>query len=728
MDYLNSLNEQQRAAVEHGDGPLLVFAGAGSGKTRVITYRIACLIRERNVPPWNILAVTFTNKAAAEMRHRLEALLGTEAEGLWVGTFHATCARMLRESGAAIGIPGNFVVYDDGEQVDLVKKALRQLNIDEKAHPPRPLLYAISAQKEKLVGPEQFAKRASGYYEELLAQVYARYSRLLKESNALDFDDLLCAAIHLLEESPEALTRYQNKFQHVLVDEYQDANYVQYKLVHLLTEKSRNLCVVGDDDQSIYSFRGARVELILEFERDHPDAKVIKLEQNYRSTQRILDAAHSIVRKNASRAAKKLWTDRQGGTPVTLTQADDDATEARMVAEYIRRKQQEGERTAKEFAVLYRTNAQSRQFEETFLRYRIPHRVVGALRFYERKVVKDLMAYLRLIVNPDDALALVRCLSSPPKGIGDTSVQRLDAYAREREISLWQAACSREGQMLLPGKPASALRTFIEKIKNLQAEAERSPVSRVLRQALVSSGYEAWLDADDSQEGEDRKENARELENVAAQFEEQSNDKSTLAFVQQTALASDLDSVDDEAGQALLMTLHTAKGLEFPVVFIAGLEEGLTPHMRSELPHEIEEERRLVYVGMTRAREELHLLTANSRRFNGVPRWSRPSRFLRDLPPGGTTTLLNLMFGQYVPDRPPEPTERPQPVKVAADAGLFPPSSVAVHPKYGEGIVTKCEPSADGDLYVTLVFPGEIGIKTVLASVAKLEPLSGSSR
>lgn len=728
-----TLNPEQQAAVRHIEGPLLVFAGAGSGKTRVITYRIANLIMEHGVAPARILAVTFTNKAAEEMKTRLDDLLAGAARGLWVGTFHAICARILRESGQIIDIPPNFLVYDESDQVDTVRQVLRALNMDEKQFTPRSFLYAISRAKEKLISPEEFDRNAYDFFDRLVAQVYPRYQEALKAANALDFDDLLLAAIRLFQQQPDVLERYQDRFQYILVDEYQDVNYAQYVLVQQLSGKHRNLCVVGDDDQSVYSFRGAEVELILRFQKDYPDATVIKLERNYRSTQPILDAAYRVVSQNKFRAQKKLWTDREEGMPLTLTRAQDEMEEARLVADYIQRMVMRGERRYSDFAVLYRTNAQSRAFEDFFMQARIPHRIVGALRFYDRKEIKDLLAYLRLIVNPDDAVSLRRVINVPPRGIGSQTVLQIQQTALLHNKGMWEVIHSEEFIGQLTARARKSIQAFSDLIADLQQFSETHPVSELTKRVIERSGYLDWLRAEGSTESRDRAENIQEFLSVALQFEETSEDKSLLAFLQQSALVSDMDTLGTGGDQVLLMTLHTSKGLEFPVVFLVGLEEGVLPHARSDTPDQIEEERRLCYVGMTRAQHELHLLFAQARRSYSGYRWSQPSRFLKAIPQELTVPLHQVMFGARWEDKRTGgqgdgKTRREEELQTSTNQEAteltYLPGQRVRHSKFGMGVVIRTEPAVQGDAYITVMFPGAVGMKTLLASAANLEVLT----
>ncbi len=714
------LNLEQLEAVLHKDGPLLVFAGAGSGKTRVITYRIAHLIREHGVSPRHILAVTFTNKAADELKERLAHLLeGDEARGLWVGTFHAVCARILRESGRAIDIPPNFVVYDDGDQLDVVRRILIELNIDEKQMNPRAIRNQISRAKERLITPDEYRERASDYFERIVASVYPRYEAYLRAANALDFDDLINKVIDLLETKPHARERYQDQFRYILVDEYQDVNYAQYVLTCLLAGKYRNLCVVGDDDQAIYGFRGAEVELILRFEQDFPDAKVIKLERNYRSTQVILDAAFKVISENKFRAPKKLWTERREGKPITITPARDEEEEARLIADYIVQQVRLGKRRFGEFAVLYRTNAQSRAFEERFMRERIPHRLVGALRFYDRKEIKDVLSYLRLIANPDDSISLLRIINTPPRKIGQATVKQVQTHASECGISPYRAMTDPLLLQTLPSSMQNALLGFVGMIEQLREYAEMHPLSATLKETLKQTGYLAWLEQRGDVESVDRAGNVRELVNIAMRFEEREATREPepdepelsplMRFLQYVSLVSDLDTLNARDDQVVLMTLHAAKGLEFPVVFLVGLEQGLLPHALSETPREIEEERRLCYVGMTRAKDELHLTYALTRGSYEGRRSQIPSSFLRALADEPAPTLYQVMYGAVAPTKPassapPKPLAKS--VKPAPNAPFLPGQRVR-HPELGTGIVVKA-----ADVNVTVMFPGGKGMRT----------------
>jgi DNA helicase II / ATP-dependent DNA helicase PcrA len=626
------LNPAQREAVHHGDGPLLILAGAGSGKTRVLTYRIAALIREHGVPPQRILAVTFTNKAAGEMRARVEQLVGPAvARALWMGTFHAVCSRILRRSGAPLGIDSRFLIYDTGDQRQVMRDAVRALGVDERQYPPAAILAEIGRAKNELVDHTAFAARAENFREEVIAKLYAAYQRRLDECNALDFDDLLARAVQLFREHPPVLSEYQDRFRHILVDEYQDTNHAQYTLLGLLGSRHRNVCVVGDDDQAIYRWRGADVRNILEFERDYPDARVVKLEQNYRSTHRILDVASAVIHRNPHRHIKALWTENEEGESVTLFEAFDGYDEARYVADLIGAHRNAGGR-AGEIAVLYRTNAQSRQFEELFLRQAIPYQIVGGLRFYERAEIKDTLAYLRLAYNPADEASLRRVINVPRRGVGEGTLRRLEVWARDAGVTLW-VALGRAEEAGVSRSIAPALTEFAALVHRLAQFAGDHSAQEVVLRATEVTGYRRMLEAEGTDEAYARLENLDELAAVAQEVEVTTGEETLEAFLQHLALITDVDTFQERSDRVTLMTLHSAKGLEFPIVVLAGLEEGLFPHVRSmEEEAGIEEERRLCYVGMTRAQRRLVLTYARQRAAFGTSRPSLPSRFLAEIP------------------------------------------------------------------------------------------------
>jgi DNA helicase-2/ATP-dependent DNA helicase PcrA len=728
---LDSLNPEQREAVVHPGGPMLIFAGAGSGKTRVITFRIANLLQS-GVWGSRILAVTFTNKAAREMRERLEGLVGGEAKKMWVGTFHSLCARILRIDGKFIGLDPNFVIYDDSDQLSLIREVFKSKNIDDKSIQPRAVLSEISNAKEKLTSPEKYIENATGFFERIVGDVYKSYNALLQRANALDFDDILYYVNRLFEQRKEVLEKYQERFLHVLVDEYQDVNFAQYSIVHAIAGKHQNIVVVGDDDQSIYAWRGADVKLILRFGSDYPDAKIIKLERNYRSTKTILAAANEVIKHNRSRASKELWTENPEGVPITLTQAGTEQDEGLRIAERINLDVRSGRRKYRDFAVLYRTNAQSRTMEESFLTTRIPHILVGGQRFYERKEVKDMLSYLRLVFNPRDDAAFRRAVNTPPRGIGPGALAKIEEAALSRDLSFLQICYDQELQSNLPKKAAGALRAFGGAITEAQEIAERGPVTPIMRELLTSSGYVDMLRAEHSQESLARLENLQELLNVTSEYDSTSDEPSLVGFLESVSLVADVDAITGNGDAVTLMTMHSAKGLEFPVVFISGMEEGVFPHSRSlSSDTELEEERRLAYVGMTRAREELHLMHAHRRAMFGTPNFNRRSRFLEDIPdtlldvqgqgtytPVGMRQVYQERTGAYRVDE-----ARVAPVAAAPKPDFKAPFDVGQrvqHPKFGVGVVVACNPIV-GDVEVTVAFPGVVGVKKLVQKLAKLE-------
>ena len=630
---LDNLNPPQQEAVLHGDGPLLILAGAGSGKTRVITRRIAHLIGRRGIQPWQILAVTFTNKAADEMRRRVEELLGARGVNVALGTFHSTCVKVLRKWHTEVGLRSSFVIYDEGDQLGVIKDCLRGLNLSERVVNPRGVAARISRAKNELLTPGEYATVANEFAEERAAKVYGLYQERLRASHAVDFDDLLMLTVLLFRDRPHVLQYHQNLWRYVMVDEYQDTNHAQYQIVNLLSQRHGNLCVVGDDDQSIYRWRGADLNNILDFERDHPGCKVIKLEQNYRSTQTILDAAGGVVSHNVGRKGKTLWTENPAGELVVFYQARDEQAESDFVVGTIRRLLAEGTCSPDDFAVFYRTNAQSRVLEDALRREVTPYVIVGGLRFYERKEIKDLLAYLRLVANPDDAQSLKRIVNVPPRGIGQTSVEKLEGLAMAERVSLWQACRLAGERKLLTPKTQKALAELIALVERTQARAEATPLPELIVELLDTTGYLADLKNEGTIEAESRMENLQELVSAAREFLERSEDQSLQAFLDSVALIADIDALADGKGAVTLMTLHSAKGLEFPVVFMTGLEEGVFPHARSLTDDdELEEERRLCYVGMTRARERLYLSAALSRRLYNNDAFNLPSRFLDEVP------------------------------------------------------------------------------------------------
>jgi DNA helicase-2/ATP-dependent DNA helicase PcrA len=648
-EILARLNEPQREAVSHTGGPLLILAGAGSGKTRVLAHRVAYLVAT-GTKPWQIVAVTFTNKAANEMRERIAGLIGEEgAREATIGTFHAICARILRRDGNAIGLTRSFTIYDRADQVAMTKGILRRLDLDEKRFAPAGMLAWIGQRKDELADPATATRQAANYYDETAARVYAAYQEQLNEDDAVDFDDLLMRAVFLFEQHPEILARYQGRWQQILVDEYQDTNRAQYLLCSLLAAKHGNLAVVGDDDQSIYSWRGADLRNILDFERDHPTTKVVKLEQNYRSTQTILDAAHAVVSRNEGRKEKKLWTDRGAGTAITLFDAYNEYEEAEFVARQVERLTGSGRSglnamlTARaddesgslrygEIAVTYRINAQSRVLEEAFVRFGIPYQLVGGTRFYERREVKDALGYVRLSRNTSDRVALERVINVPARGIGDKTMEELRASAEARGGTLWDAIERAGENPNLSPRARTALFGFAELVRGFSAIAAKDPPSALFDAVYERTGLREQLQ-DGTDDGEERWTNLLELRNHAAEFDELAIPEGLERFLEEVALVSDQDELQEAPDRVTLITLHAAKGLEFPIVFIVGLEEGLLPHRRAlEDDRELEEERRLAYVGMTRAKDRLYLVHANHRSTWGVGAASEPSRFLAELP------------------------------------------------------------------------------------------------
>ncbi len=638
MSIYDTLNGPQKEAVLHTDGPLLILAGAGSGKTRVLTHRIAYLIDERGVNPWNILAITFTNKAAEEMRQRVDSLVAFGAESIWVSTFHSMCVRILRRFIERLGYENRFTIYDTDDQKTLMKEVCRKVDIDTKVFKERSLLSAISSAKNEMILPDEFELNAGGDFgQQKIAKVYREYEAQLKSNNALDFDDLLVKTVQLLETQPDVLEYYQERFRYIMVDEYQDTNTVQFRLVSLLAGKYKNLCVVGDDDQSIYKFRGANIRNILDFEHEFPDTHVIKLEQNYRSTGNILDAANGVISNNKGRKEKTLWTDNGEGEKVHLRQFDTAYDEAEFIAEDIRRGVREGA-SYNDNAVLYRTNAQSRLFEEKFIAMNIPYKIVGGINFYARREIKDLLAYLKTVDNGQDDLAVRRIINVPKRGIGLTTINRIQESAAERGIGFYEALMAPE---LVPGvgRSASKLDSFAALIEYFKGRADQESISDLLREILEKTGYIESLESEDKVEAEARIENIDELLNKAAAYEEDCQDRDeepTLSvFLEEVALVADIDSLDEDQDYVVLMTLHSAKGLEFPHVYLAGMEDGLFPSymtITSDDNEDLEEERRLCYVGITRAERELTLTCARRRMVRGETQYNKLSRFVKEIP------------------------------------------------------------------------------------------------
>ena len=656
MSLLDALNEPQRQAVMATDGPLLILAGAGSGKTRVLTHRTAYLIEECGVNPYNIMAITFTNKAAGEMRERIDQMVGYGSESIWVCTFHSTCVRILRRYIDRLGFGTNFTIYDSDDQKTLMKDICKRLEIDTKMYKEKMFLSAISSAKDELIDPIEFETRAAGdYVKRKQAQVYREYQQALKQNNALDFDDLIMKTVELFKLDKEVLASYQDRFRYIMVDEYQDTNTAQFELIRLLALKYQNLCVVGDDDQSIYKFRGANIYNILNFEHHFPDATVIKLEQNYRSTQNILDAANAVIANNQGRKEKRLWTDNGAGDKITFEQLDTAAEEADFVARDIARRVRKGEYQYKDCAILYRTNAQSRLFEERFITANIPYKIFGGVNFYARKEVKDLLAYLKTIDNGQDDLAVRRIINIPKRGIGAASINKVALYAQEQEISFYDALCVAE-QVPGLGKAAAKIRPFVLFIQSMKAKAKLLSVTDLLQEVIETTGYVRELEAEGTDEAEARIENIDELISKAVDYAEGEEAPTLNGFLENVALVADIDSFDENSDYVVLMTLHSAKGLEFPNVYLAGLEDGLFPSYMSIMSDnsqaEIEEERRLAYVGITRAKKNLTITSARVRMVRGQTQYGKVSRFVREIPP-------ELLSGKiYEPKTKEEPIEQ----------------------------------------------------------------------
>ena len=635
----DTLNEQQKRAVLHTEGPLLVLAGAGSGKTRVLTHRIAYLIEEKGVNPWNILAITFTNKAAGEMRERVDKLVEFGAESVWVSTFHSMCVRILRRHIGLLGYDTNFTIYDTDDQKTLMKDVCKLLKIDTKVYKERALMAAVSHAKEELLTPQEFRRRAEGDFgRQKIGEVYEEYEKQLRANNALDFDDLLVKTVQLFQTQEDVLEYYQDRFRYIMVDEYQDTNTVQFELVRLLASKYRNLCVVGDDDQSIYKFRGANIKNILDFEQVFEDARTIKLEQNYRSTGHILNAANAVIRHNVGRKDKTLWTANGEGEKLAFRQFDTGYDEAEYIVNDIKKNVAHGERTYQDHAILYRTNAQSRMFEEKFVTENIPYKIVGGINFYGRREIKDLLCYLKTVDNGQDDLAVRRIVNVPKRGIGLTSINRVQEYAAKREIGFYDALKAVE---LIPdiGRGASKLESFVALIEHFKTDAKDMSVSKLMEEIIEETGYVESLKAEGDEEAEARIENIDELISKIVAYEEtceEMDEPVTLSgFLAEVALVADIDSMDESKDYVVLMTLHSAKGLEFPHVYLAGLEDGIFPSymtITSEDPGDLEEERRLCYVGITRARKNLTLTCARRRMIRGETQYNRMSRFVNEVP------------------------------------------------------------------------------------------------
>ena len=736
MSDLELLNREQQEAVLHVDGPLLILAGAGSGKTRVLTYRIAHLIDECGVNPWNILAITFTNKAAGEMRERVDKIVGYGSESIWVSTFHSTCVRILRRYIDRLGYDTNFTIYDTEDQKTVMKSVCQKLQLDSKLYKERMLLNVISHAKDEYISPNEFLLEAKGdFRQEKIAQAYVEYQKELKKNNALDFDDLLVKTVELFQSCPDVLEYYQNRFRYIMVDEYQDTNTVQFKFISTLARQYRNLCVVGDDDQSIYKFRGANIRNILDFEKVFPDAKVVKLEQNYRSTQNILNAANGVIANNRGRKEKALRTENEQGEPILFQQFQNGYEEAEYVSGEISKKVRKGEAEYQDFAVLYRTNAQSRLFEEKFLYANIPYKIVGGVNFYSRKEIKDILAYLKTIDNGKDDLAVRRIINVPKRGIGNVTLAKVQAYADSRDISFFEAL-EEAGEIPGLGKAALKIQPFVHLIHEMRLSLADMSIQDLIQAILDKTGYAEDLKNEDTDESEARLENIDEFINKAVTYEEGAEEPNLSGFLEEVALVADIDSVEDGDNRVLLMTLHSAKGLEFPYVYLAGMEDGLFPSYMSiaadDPTEEIEEERRLCYVGITRAMKELTITCARCRMVRGETQYNNVSRFVREIP-------SELLARKSVMPREPKKLEVPQntsyqKAKEVFRTKTFDPQQFKVvkadkldytvgdqvsHVKFGKGTVL--EITEGGRDYEVKVDFERFGVKKMFASFAKLK-------
>lgn len=741
---VKGLNDKQKAAVMHINGPLLIMAGAGSGKTRVLTHRIAYIINEKDVNPWNILAITFTNKAAREMKERVVNILGSQGEDVWVSTFHSMCVRMLRRDVDAIGYNRNFTILDSSDQQTLMKRILKEENIDPKKYDPRSMLSAISNAKNELLTPALYEERYSGFFEKVVAKCYKRYQKELRQNQSMDFDDLIMLTIRLLQENPDVLGYYQNKFQYIHVDEYQDTNHAQYTLVNMLAKRFNNLCVVGDADQSIYGWRGADMQNILDFEKDYPDAQTILLEQNYRSTKNILQAANSVIDNNGNRKKKALWTDNDEGNKVIYYRGETERDETRFVVGNIQKLISEEGKKYGDFCVLYRTNAMSRVVEETFLKANIPYKMVGGHKFYDRKEIRDILAYLNIISNEMDSLSFERVINVPKRGIGPGTVQKLRDFAEIHEWSLLHAAQSVD-LANITGKARNEIAGFGEMIQDFKQMIPFLTVTELVEEVLKKSDYRDDLKRQNTLESHSRLENLDEFLTVTGEFdkrfeageydvdddstsEEEPPNKLTL-FLNDLALVSDIDSLEEGQSQVTFMTLHAAKGLEFPYVFLVGMEESIFPLSRAmESPEELEEERRLAYVGITRAEEQLFLTNAFSRTLYGRTQYNRASRFIEEIDGN-----VIEQFGQEnkvvrqspIGERKARATYVQPDVKVVSDrvqtggeSAAWKPGDKAEHKKWGVGTVVKVSGTSK-DLELDIAFPQQ-GIKRVLAAFAPI--------
>ncbi|MDM7466145.1 DNA helicase PcrA [Staphylococcus warneri] len=722
---VKNMNAEQSEAVRTTEGPLLIMAGAGSGKTRVLTHRIAYLLDEKDVSPYNILAITFTNKAAKEMKARVEQLVGKEAQVIWMSTFHSMCVRILRRDADRIGIERNFTIIDPTDQKSVIKDVLKNENIDSKRFEPRMFIGAISNLKNELKTPEDAQKEANDYHSQMVATVYKGYQRQLSRNEALDFDDLIMTTINLFERVPEALEYYQNKFQYIHVDEYQDTNKAQYTLIKLLANKFKNLCVVGDSDQSIYGWRGADIQNILSFEEDYPDAKTIFLEQNYRSTKTILNAANEVIKNNTERKPKGLWTANTGGDKINYYEATTERDEAEYVVREIMKHQRNGKKYS-DMAILYRTNAQSRVLEETFMKSNIPYTMVGGQKFYDRKEIKDLLSYLRVIANSNDDISLQRIINVPKRGVGPSSVEKIQTYAVQNNISMFDAL----GEVDFIGlskKVTQECIAFYEMIQNLIKEQEFLEISEIVEEVLVKSGYRDMLDREQTLESRSRLENLDEFMSVPKDYEENTplEEQSLINFLTDLSLVADIDEADTESG-VTLMTMHSAKGLEFPIVFIMGMEESLFPHIRaikSDDDHEMEEERRICYVAITRAEETLYITNATTRMLFGRSQSNMPSRFLKEIPEDLMESHSGSKRQTIQPKAKPTQkrgfSKRTTSSKKQVTSSDWKVGDKVTHKAWGEGMVSNVN-EKNGSVELDIIFKSE-GPKRLLAQFAPIE-------
>ncbi|ASR45691.1 DNA helicase PcrA [Paenibacillus kribbensis] len=758
------LNPPQRQAVEVVDGPLLIMAGAGSGKTRVLTHRIAYLIATRKTAPWGILAITFTNKAAREMQDRVSKLIGPQGRDVWVSTFHSMCVRILRRDIERIGFTSNFSILDSTDQLSVIRSCMKDLNIDTKKFEPKAVQSMMSTAKNELVTPEMYERKIGDYFEGIVAKVYTKYQQRLKNNNSLDFDDLIMATIQLFKEVPEVLDFYQKKFQYIHVDEYQDTNRAQYMLCKMLADKHHRICVVGDSDQSIYRWRGADISNILNFEEDYPEARTILLEQNYRSTSNILNAANEVIAQNTGRKPKKLWTDKEGGAKIKVYRADSEHDEGYFIASEINKNINAG-KTYSHHAILYRTNAQSRVVEEILIKSDIPYQIVGGIKFYDRKEIKDLLAYLRLLSNPDDDISLMRIINVPKRSIGDTTVGKLQAAAAERGVSIFRVLQVVD-DLGFAGRTRNALVEFYDMIEGLNRMVDYLSVTELTEKMLETTQYRLELQNENTLESRARLENIDEFLSVTMEFEKGAEDKSLVSFLTDLALIADIDSMNDDEDEqsdaVVLMTMHSAKGLEFPIVFIVGMEEGVFPHSRAFLDNEeLEEERRLAYVGITRAEEQLFLTCAQMRTLFGRTTANPPSRFLEEIPDelkedtiirqdryrrsgnvggsyggrglgkssgsnfGGERSFDSMSRSGSTASASPRVTvttsssPKPSPAASAGGPSIFAAGDKVQHGKWGVGTIVAVKGTGN-DMELQIAFPAPVGVKRLLAGFAPI--------